>query len=168
MRGYFPLIRNDSIAHMHGHENFVNEGLSFPQDVSLENSEDSYLYFRLALLHSMSFLLLFPLSLFQSFLNLCVIFAFEDFDVHHKDWVTHSIGTDRPGELCHNFSLSNDFTQTVNLPNQVPDTHRLVFWIYFFILTLVFLFLIFFLHIQFTLFQTKSLLSPGTYISEHT
>ena len=63
VRGYFPLIRNDSIAHMHGHVDFVNEGLSFPQDVSLENSDDSYLYFRLALLHSMSFLLLFPLSL---------------------------------------------------------------------------------------------------------
>ena len=63
MRGYFPLIRNDSIAHMYGHADFVNEGLSFPRDVSLENSED-YLCFRLALLHSMSFLLLFPLSLF--------------------------------------------------------------------------------------------------------
>ena len=28
--------------------------------------------------------------------------------------------------------------------------------------------LIFFLHVQFTLFQTKSLQSPGTYISERT
>ena len=41
--------------------------------------------------------------------------------VHHKDWLTYSGGTDRPGELCCNFSISNDLTQIVNFPTQIPD-----------------------------------------------
>ena len=42
-------------------------------------------------------------------------------DVHHKDWLTYSSGTDRPGELCYNFSISNDFTLIVNFPTRIPD-----------------------------------------------
>ena len=53
--GYLPLIRKDSGTHMHGLAVYVKEGLPFAQDLSLENSADSYLYFRLALLHSMSY-----------------------------------------------------------------------------------------------------------------
>ena len=29
-------------------------------------------------------------------------FVFWDLNVHHKDWLTYSGGTDRPGELCSN------------------------------------------------------------------
>ena len=49
------------------------------------------------------------------------MFVFGDFNVHHKDWLTYSGGTDRPGELCYNFSASNDLTQIVNFPTQIPD-----------------------------------------------
>ena len=49
------------------------------------------------------------------------VFVFGDFNVHHKDWLTYSGGTDRPGELCYNFSISNDLTQMVNFPTQIPD-----------------------------------------------
>ena len=49
------------------------------------------------------------------------VFAFGDFNVHHKDWLTYSSGTDRSGELCYNFSISNDLTQMVNFPTQIPD-----------------------------------------------
>ena len=49
------------------------------------------------------------------------VFVFGDFNVHHKDWLTYSGGTDRPGELCYNFSISNDFTQIVNFPTRIPD-----------------------------------------------
>ena len=49
------------------------------------------------------------------------VFVFGDFNVHHKDWLTYSGGTDRPGELCYNFSISNDLTQMVNFPIQIPD-----------------------------------------------
>ena len=54
------------------------------------------------------------------------VFVFGDFNIYHKDWLTFSGGTDRPGELCYNFSISNDFTQMVNFPIRIPDcdSHR--------------------------------------------
>ena len=33
------------------------------------------------------------------------VFVFGDFNIHHKDWLAYSSGTDRPGELCNNFSI---------------------------------------------------------------
>ena len=54
-------------------------------------------------------------------INPCADFVFGDFNVHHKDWLIYSGGTDRPGELCYNFSISNDLTQMVNFPTQIPD-----------------------------------------------
>ena len=54
MKGYLPLIRKDFITHMNGLAVYVKEELPFAQDVSLENSADSYLSFVLALLHSLS------------------------------------------------------------------------------------------------------------------
>ena len=138
VRGYLPLIRKDSSTHMHGLGVYVKEGLPFARDLSLENSADSYSCFRLALLHSVSyffFLYRLPSS------SLCTVFdsissntdevlsinpsanvfVFGDFNVHHKDWLTYSGGTDRPGELCYNFSISNDLTQLVNFPTRPPD-----------------------------------------------
>ena len=55
MRGYLPLIRKDSITHMHCLTVYVKEGLPFARDLSLENSAGSYLCFQLALLHSLSY-----------------------------------------------------------------------------------------------------------------
>ena len=52
---YLPLIQKDSVTYMHGLAVYVNEGLPSVQDLSLENSTDSYLCFRLVLLHSLSF-----------------------------------------------------------------------------------------------------------------
>ena len=49
------------------------------------------------------------------------VFVFGNFNIHHKDWLTYSGGTDRPGELCYNFSTSNDLTQMVNFPTRIPD-----------------------------------------------
>ena len=58
MRGYRSLIRKDSITHMHGLAVYVNEGLPFAWDLSLETSVDSYLCFQLALHHSVSYFFL--------------------------------------------------------------------------------------------------------------
>ena len=124
VRGYLPLIRKDSSTHKHGLALYVKEGLPFAQDLSLENSADSYLCFRLALLHSVFyffFLYRSPSSalctVFDSTssnidevisinpsANNPSVFVFGDFNVHHKDWLTCSGGTDQPGELCYNFS----------------------------------------------------------------
>ena len=74
-------------------------------------------------------------------INPCAnVFVFGYFDVHHKDWLTYSGGNDTPSELCYNFSISNDLTQMVNFPIGIHDCdfYSLLFWIYFFLLTLVF------------------------------
>ena len=42
---YLPLIQKGSITHMNGLAVYVMEGLCFAQDLSLENSVDSYLCF---------------------------------------------------------------------------------------------------------------------------
>ena len=70
VRSYLPLIRKDSSTHMHGLAVYVKEGLPFARDFSIENSTDSYLCFRLALLHSVSLFF----SLYQSPSSLCTVF----------------------------------------------------------------------------------------------
>ena len=49
------------------------------------------------------------------------VFVFNDFNVHHKDWLSNSGRTDRPGELCYHFSISNNLNQIVNLPTRISD-----------------------------------------------
>ena len=88
---------------------------------------------------SLSVLLLFPLSI--TFSALCTVFdsissnidevlsinpsanvfVFGDFNVHHKDWLSYSGGTDQPGELCYNISILNDLTQMANFPTWIAD-----------------------------------------------
>ena len=70
VRGYLPLILKDSSTHMHGLAVYVNERLFFARDLSLENYADSYLCFRLALLHSESYFFF----LYGSPLSLCTVF----------------------------------------------------------------------------------------------
>ena len=53
-------------------------------------------------------------------------FVFGDLNVHHKDWLSYSGGTDQPGELCYNFSISNDLTQMLNFPTWIPDFDSLL------------------------------------------
>ena len=103
--GYLPLIRKNSITHIYGLAVYVKEELYFAQDLSLENSSDSYLCFRLDLLPSVSYFVF----LFQSPSSfLCTIsdsitckkdevllinpspsvFVFGDFNLHQKTWLT--------------------------------------------------------------------------------
>ena len=123
---------------MHGLAVYVKGGLPFARDLSLENSADSYLCFRLALFHSVSYFLFLYRSPSSS---LCTVFdsissnidqvlsinpsanvfVFGDFNVRHKGWLTYSGRSDKPGELCYNFSISNDLTQIVNFPTRIPD-----------------------------------------------
>ena len=58
LRDYLPLIRKDSVTHMHG---LAKEGLAFVRCLSLENSADSFLF--LTGFTSFGVLLLFPLSI---------------------------------------------------------------------------------------------------------
>ena len=137
VRGYLSLIQKDSTTHVHGLTVYLKEGLPFAGYLSLENSADSYLCFRLALFHSVPyffFLYWSPSSslcmIFYSIssnidevlsINPSAVFVFGDFNIYHKDWLTYSGGTDRPGELCYNFSISNDLVQMGNFPTRIPD-----------------------------------------------
>ena len=111
VRGYLPLIRKDSSTHMHGLAVYIKKELPFAHNVSLENSADSYLCFRLALLHSVSYIFFLCRS---PSLSLCMVFdsissnidevlsitpsanvfVFGDFNVHHNFWVIYSGGND--------------------------------------------------------------------------
>ena len=113
VRGCFTLIWNDSINHMHFRAAYVKDILPFARTYT-EKSVDSYLCFRLVLLHSVSYFV-FPYQSPSS--PLCKIFdafssninevlsikpsanvsVFGGFNVHHKDLLTY------PGELCYNF-----------------------------------------------------------------
>ena len=141
---------------MHGLAVYVKEGLPFAWDVSLENSANSYLCFCLALLRSVSYFFFLYRSPFSSLSTVfdpissnivedllinpsANMFVFGDFNIHHKDWLTYSGGTDRAGELCYHFSISNNLTQLTFLLGSLTVTLTvLLFWIYLFLLTLVF------------------------------
>ena len=120
---------------MHDLAVYVKEGLPFAWDL---NSASSYLCFRLASLHTQfitSFSsidhILHPYPQFfgSTSSNIDEVLLINpsanelvlgDFNIHHKDWLTYSGGTDRSGELCCNFSISNDLTQMVSFPTQIP------------------------------------------------
>ena len=107
----------------------MKEGLPFERDLSLENSADSYLSFRLAFCHSVSNFFSqspsLPLStVFDSILSsmdggwsmevLSInpsanVFVFGDFNVHHKDWFTCSGVNKESGELCHYFKRTYSY-----------------------------------------------------------
>ena len=123
---------------MHGLTVYLKEGLPFAWDLSLENSGDSYLYFQLSLLHSVSYFFSLYRSPSSSLSTVfhstssnieeallidpsANVFVFGDFNIHHKDWLTYSGGTDRRGELFYNFSIKNNLTQIVNFPTRIPD-----------------------------------------------
>ena len=114
-RSYLSLIQKDSGTHMYGLAVYVKEGLPFTQDLSLENSAGSYLCFRLAFLHSVSYFFflyrspsLFLCMVFDSISSninpFANMFVFGDFSIHHKNWLTYSCGNDRSDGLCYNIS----------------------------------------------------------------
>ena len=93
------------------------------------------------------------------------MFIFEDSNVHDKDWQTCSGGSDRSGELCYNFFVTNDFTQlvlTCLLTSLTVTLIVLLFWIYFFLLMVVFVLQWLFLH-----WEILIVLSQGMPISLH-
>ena len=100
----------------------MKEGLPFAQDLSLENSADSYWCFWLGVLHSLSYFLFLCWSPFSSLYTVfdSIVsdidevplikpsankFVFGYIVVHHQDWLSYFGGTDRSGKLCYNFWL---------------------------------------------------------------
>ena len=136
---------------MHGLAVYMKEGLPFAWDLSLENSADSDLCFRLALLYSVSYLFF----LYRSPSScLCTVFysissniddvlsinpstnlfVFGDFNVRHKDWLTYSGGP----VIIFLSQMTLLRWLTFLLRSQTVIFTVLLFWIYLFLLMLVF------------------------------
>ena len=121
---------------------YLKEGLSFARDLSLENSEDSYLCFRLALLHSVSFFYSISSNINEipSINPSTKVFGFADFNVHHNDWLTYSGGTIG---LVNSAIISLSQMILLIWSNFLFGSLTviltvLIFWIYFFLLPQVF------------------------------
>ena len=101
---------------MHGLAIYVKEGIPLAQDLFLEKSlADSYLCFRLALLHSVSYFFFLyrspSLSLCMVFdsassnivvvlsINPSAVFVFEDFNLYYNDWLTYSGSIEKMTEV---------------------------------------------------------------------
>ena len=101
---YLPLIWKDSVTYMYGLAVYKKEGIPFERDLSLQNSQDSYYvlcwfcfihfyFFSLYRLHSCSLCTIFRAISPEIDEVLSInpspnVFAFEDFTVHHKKWLT--------------------------------------------------------------------------------
>ena len=66
------------------------------------------------------------------------VFFLGDFNIHHKVWLTYSGGTDRPGELIFLSQMTLLRWLTFLFGFQTLILKVLLFWIYLFFLTLVF------------------------------
>ena len=73
-------------------------------------------------------------------INPSAVFVFGDFKVYHKDWLMYSGGTAWSGELCYNFLSQMALLRwlTLLLRSQTMILTVLLFWIHFYLLTLVF------------------------------
>ena len=142
---------------MHGLAVYVKEGLPFERDLSLENSSDSYLCFRLALLHSVSYFFFLYRSPSSA---LCTVFDSVSSNIMRFSRSTHLLmflsletlmSIIRTGLLILvelidlvNFVITflSQMTLlrwlTFLLGSQTVILIVQLFWIYFFLLTLVF------------------------------
>ena len=130
MRGYLPLIRKDSSTHMHCLAVYMKERLPLGL---ISRKLCRFLLMFSTVFTSLSVLLLFPLLItffifVYSFLFYFIsinpsanVFVFGDFNIHHKNWLTYSNGTDGSGKLYYHFSVLNDLAQMVNFTTRIPD-----------------------------------------------
>ena len=137
MRGYLSLIRKDS--NTHGQSGSLFEGRTcFSSRLISRQLCRLLLMFQTDQSPSSSLCLVFDSILCNIDEVLSInpstnVFVYGNFNIHHKDWLTYSSGTNRSGELCYNFSISNYLTQMINSPTCIADCDStvLLFWIYF-------------------------------------
>ena len=153
VRIYLPLIPKDSSTHMHGLAVYVKEGLPYAGNLFLETSGDSYLCFRLALLHTLSYFFF----LYRSpSLPLCWVFDSISSNIDGAltikpsandfvfGYLTSIIRTGLPilmelVDLVNSVIISNDLLRCLPflLVSQTLVLKVLLFWIYLFLLTLL-------------------------------
>lgn len=126
------------MLYMHGFRVYTRENLPMAKELSTESPGDSFMYFRLSLLHSVSYYFsfivffffrsvtqtkyqtvnIFPLS--RSLHASANIFVFGDFNVHHVKWPNHSNVIDVASIQTFNFivirfSLKQGISRLVSL-----------------------------------------------------
>ena len=135
VRGCFTLIWNDSINHMHFRAAYVKDILPFARTYT-EKSVDSYLCFRLVLLHSVSYFV-FPYQSPSS--PLCKIF--DAFSSNINEVLSIKPSANLPWWTLLQLL---DLTQMANFSNRITDCDYhsspvLHLFIYLFIVKLVFI-----------------------------
>ena len=149
----FSLIQKDSVTCMvflfFWNRDFLLH-IFLVREFSNKNYEDSYICFWLAYFHSVCYVffiypthsLLFVITSFSSNIDQvhCWCTFLSILDVHHKDWLTYSGGTNTPCELCYNFYTQMTFFRILNFflwsLTVIPTV--LLFWICFCLLSLIF------------------------------
>ena len=122
---------------------YVKEGLLSARELFLENSAVSYFFFLYQSL-SLSFCRVFysTLSNIDEVLSInpsANVFVFGNFNIHNKDWLTYSGGTDLVNPVTISLSqITLIRWLTFLLRFQTVILIVLLFWIYFFLLMLVF------------------------------
>ena len=137
--GFSAMTTKHDPQNRHGHGlcAYIKDGFPCGRDISQEDPDLPYMCFRVALVHSTSFIfaLYRPqsdgvtvlerigdkidgiLSEFPSAnIHIC-----GDFNVHNEEWLVHSNKTDAEGRFCHDFATAYDLTQIVDSPTRVPD-----------------------------------------------
>ena len=161
---------NSIKLNLHGLAAYVKDGHPFLQDSSLENFKDTYLYLRLGLLHSVSYFFFiyrspssYLCTIFHAVLSkideaLSInqsanVFVFGGFNVHTKDWLNYSDRTDRLLSFAITFLSQTALLRwlTFLLRSVTVTLTILLFWTYFFLLTLVFVLLKLSLHREITI-----------------
>ena len=133
VRGYLSLIRKDFSTH--GWSRSLCEGRTSFCTGLISRKLCKFLRMFSTCFTSLSVLLLFSSNIDEvlSINPSADVFVCEDLNIYHKDWLTYSDGTDRSGELCNNFSISNDLTKMVNFPTRILecDSHNPAFLDFF-------------------------------------
>ena len=122
---------------MHGLGVYIKHGIPCARDISFEDANLPFMCFRMALLHSTSFIIFLyrpcrsGSEIFDSISEkvdeilakypAALIHICGDFNVHHEDWLVHSRFTDPEGIECFNFSVAHDLTQIITSPTRLPD-----------------------------------------------
>ena len=135
--GYLPIHRKDA-GHMHGLGVYAKSNLPIAREPTLEEDNESYMCFRLALLHSTTYIFFLYRSPSSSSCSVVEavssnidkalilhpsanIMVCGDFNAHNTEWLGHSHTTDVAGVFCQEFALAQDLTQIVDFPTQIPD-----------------------------------------------
>ena len=123
--------------HGHGICAYIKEGFPCGRDTSKEDPDLPFMCFRVALVHSTTFVFALyrpqadGVAVLERIAGMidgilsehpsANIHICGDFNIHNEEWLVHSNKTDVEGRFCHDFATAYDLTQIVKSPTRVPD-----------------------------------------------